>query len=582
MNTQEENANSNVQTHVPLKEQPVVQKLIQIVCSKKLWTVISYIIPILLFLAASAISVYYIFWASKGEFHADCTDTIMWAFASNESGNMFDTDFNYACFLPFGISLIMQPLISIFGLSLTAHHFGMLAFFILLTVFFVLMLREMHIDIRYNLLAATTFLALTFSSEKSREIFWGHTIYYSLGLLFVVMGLFMYFKLLNILDKRKAAKDDAKAKRKLSIQYIITLVILCIFIALTATDGISALSIFALPLAAGVFAQQVLDSQSKLISRKSMFTFGHVVLFFLMILLGSKLLAYWQGDMVAGYQDAYSMFSETSKWMENALTIPVSWLRLFGVQDLTGIKLSEKEGIVNLLYIFNAIVIAVLPVIATCFYPKYKNDTKGKMLRIFIWIHWAVTAIILVGFICGLLSAANWRLIPLVGTSIMTSLMFIIWAITSKASASRISVIFAIPVLVVSFLNFKTVVKMPADNYKENVLFSIADVLEDQGLTYGYATFWNANSITLITENEIKVRDVNVNESGVSKRLYQSAESWYGPQEGQEDYFLLVSAYEYGIVETYAPHLLNECYKKITMSACGQDFTIMVYDHSIV
>lgn len=568
------------------KEKPwvkIFQKAKQIATSKKLWKTLSYVASIALFLITIFLSVYYIFVASQGEFHADCTDTIMWAAASHESGHMYDENFSYACFLPFGVNLIMQPLISMFGVSMLTHHLGMLGFFILFTVFFVLMLREMHINFRVNLVASSIMLALTFSSPKMREIFWGHTIYYSLGLLFIFIGLFLYFKLLNLADKRtKFAEDDVKGKRTNHIFYIVTLVILCVFIALTATDGISALSIFALPLLAGVVAEQVLNNQSKLLSRNAIYTYGRVILFFVMVFLGTKLAAFWQGDLIAGYQDANSMFSTTDKWLDNALSIPVSWLTLFGVKSLSGVKISDKEGIINLLYIFNAIIIAVMPVIATCFYAKYKNDVKGKMLRIFIWMHWAVTAIVMVGFICGILSAANWRLVPVVGTSIITTIFFVIWVISSKIPATRISVLLCIPVIAVSFLNMKEVAKMPSDNYKDNVLFSLADVLEEQGLDYGYATFWNANSITLISDSKIKVRDVNVNEYGVSSRLYQSSSKWYEDQENQEKYFLLVSAYEYGIVETSAPHLINEAMSKVSISVNNQDFHILVFDHNIV
>jgi len=269
------------------KEKPwvkILQKTKQIATSKKLWKTVSYVAAIALFLITIFLSVYYIFVASQGEFHADCTDTIMWAAASHESGHMYDKNFSYACFLPFGVNLIMQPLISMFGVSMLTHHLGMLGFFILFTSFFVLMLNEMRVNFRVNLVVSSIMLALTFSSTKMREIFWGHTIYYSLGLLFIFIGLFLYFKLLNLADKRtKFAEDDIKGKKTNHILYIITLVILCIFIAFTATDGISALSIFALPFLAGIIAEQVLNNQSKLLCRNAVYTYGRVVVFFVII-----------------------------------------------------------------------------------------------------------------------------------------------------------------------------------------------------------------------------------------------------------------------------------------------------------
>ena len=36
------------------------------------------------------------------------------------------------------------------------------------------------------------------ASKKLREIFWGHTIYYSLGILFLFFGLALLFRLQNL------------------------------------------------------------------------------------------------------------------------------------------------------------------------------------------------------------------------------------------------------------------------------------------------------------------------------------------------------------------------------------------------
>lgn len=52
----------------------------------------------------------------------------MWANATYESGKIYDPDFSYACFLPFGVNLIMLPFIYMFGLSLKVHILGMIGF----------------------------------------------------------------------------------------------------------------------------------------------------------------------------------------------------------------------------------------------------------------------------------------------------------------------------------------------------------------------------------------------------------------------------------------------------------------------
>ena len=539
--------------------------------------ILSYFIPIFMFVYAAYISFYYIFFTSQGEFHADCTDTLMWANASYESGSVFDPDFTYACFLPFGINLIMQPLIAIFDVSLTTQHLGMFAFFLLITAFLILTLREMKFDIRYILVGIAVFLAVTFSSEKLREIFWGHTIYYTLGLLFIVIGCFMYFRLMNL--STMLAKAEPESRKKLRKHYFITLAVLCIFIMLTATDGISALSIFGLPFLAGIFAEQVINTKTPLMSQKSIHTYAMVGLFFIMIFLGGKLLAFFQGDLIAGYAEAYSHFSEMKNWIDNLHTIPISWLLLFGVESMTDKKMSDPEGIVNMLRIAASGVVFVMPVIATCFYAKYKHDNRGRAMRIFIWIHWTASALVLSGVVFGLLSGAEWRLVPMLGTALILSIMFILYIITEKMSASRVGAILSIPVIAVSFLNLIDISKMPIDNYNDNVLFAISDCLQDNGLTYGYATFWNANAVTVISGSKVKVRDVT--DKTLSKRLYQSSTKWYEDQEGQQEYFLFLSDAEYIDLEDSIAPFQSKIIKKIEPVINDAHYHIIVFKENI-
>ena len=153
--------------------------------------------PVLLVVALGLVA-YYIICPAKGEFHADCTDTIYWAKATFDSGKLISPDFSYACLLPFGGSLLMLLFLPFFGLSMTTHMLGMLLFFLLLTAVLCWMLREMHWDYRWICTTAAIFLMILSASKKLREIFWGHTIYYSLGILFLFCGLALLFRLQNL------------------------------------------------------------------------------------------------------------------------------------------------------------------------------------------------------------------------------------------------------------------------------------------------------------------------------------------------------------------------------------------------
>ena len=265
--------------------------------------------------------------------------------------------------------------------------------------------------------------------------------------------------------------------------------------------------------------------------------------------------------------------------MDNLRTVPISWLKLFGVQSLTDKKMSDPEGIVNMIRIIAAGIIAVMPVIATCFYSKYKHDNRGKAMRIFIWLHWAASALVLSGVVFGLLSGAEWRLVPMLGTALILSLMFVLYALTEKLSGARVGALLTIPVIALSFMNLKDVSDMPIDNYKDNILFAISECLEDNGLTYGYATFWNANAITVISGSKVKVRDVT-NDS-LSKRLYQSSSKWYDDQEGQEEYFLLLSDNEFNDLQDYIAPLEYKVVRRIDPVINGFPYHILVFNENM-
>ena len=82
---------------------------------KLLWESFCIILPPVLLLTAVGVVAYYILCPSKGEFHADCTDTLYWAKATYDSGKLINPDFSYACLLPFGGSLLMLLFLPLFG-----------------------------------------------------------------------------------------------------------------------------------------------------------------------------------------------------------------------------------------------------------------------------------------------------------------------------------------------------------------------------------------------------------------------------------------------------------------------------------
>ena len=147
------------------------------------------IIPCLIFLFTLGVVFYYIIFPSVGYLHSDCTDTILWARASYETGEWISPSFDYAAILPFGGNILMLVFMPFFGYSMATHTLGMILFALLLYFASVFFCRSLKMsNIQSSLFAFVLFFVLS-TSEKLCEIMWGHIIYYSLGILFFLFGL---------------------------------------------------------------------------------------------------------------------------------------------------------------------------------------------------------------------------------------------------------------------------------------------------------------------------------------------------------------------------------------------------------
>lgn len=544
--------------------------------------IIIWVVTVSVFLSVFLITGYYVTTASKGEFHADCTDTIMWANASAESGHLYDKEFKYACFLPIGTSNIMRPLLHFYGLSMKTHIIGMTCFFVLLTLFMILMMREVTKSLPASLTGTSIFLALTLSTPKMREIFWGHTIYYSLGIFFLVVGTFMYFRIMSLDSNVRAMKKKEKKNRSRIIWKIMIFILLCAFMLLTGMDGVTGLTLFTIPFTGAVFAEHFINSKQKILSCKSTVVLFRVVTFIVMAVIGVLINNKCVGKLVASYQDANTEFSGMDSWIDHLHDLPIAWMKLLGVQNIPDVMFTDEKGIYNIIYIMTSLIIAVIPIIATCCYKKYGRDRKGRMMRIWIWIHWAVTAVILMGYIFGILAAAEWRIIPMIGTAIIVSILFVFWSVSTGADTAKISVLLMIPVMAGCILSCSTVTAMDKDGYKKNTQFMLADFLKSEGVTRGYSTFWNANSITVITGEEIKVSDVFVDEGGVRMRHYQSSNRWYKDIPSQNEYFLLVGSDELTKLSSSDFFTSQSPVRQSETVINGATYSLFVFDHNIV
>ncbi len=542
------------------------------------------ILSALLALISFALCAYYIIYPAEGYLHSDCTDSLLWANASVESGKVFDDNFRYAAMLPFSASLWFIPLIHLFGYSMTAQTAGMLIFLLLFTLAAYFMCRSLEWSHTASFCMISALLLILSGSDKLREIMWGHVIYYSLALLIIMVGIGLCARLSKNLAN--ALCPTCEKKTSAIVKSSIYAAIIFLLFAGNGTNGFQLIAMSSLAVFAAIFAERFFDGGTKIFSKKNIPAALNLALIVISSLVGLLILDALKGDKFANYTTIYSSFSKLEDWYSNFASFFQSYFSLIGVSVKGGEPLFAKESIPALVRIVGGVVLLVVPVVMLF---RYKH-IKEQSTKILLWTHLAVSAIIMVGFICGRIGNANWRITPMVGTAIIataaTTREFLL-AIKNKERSSahivqfRAGLLICAVLIAFSAVNANDIRKMPKDYGRDNSLHQLAETLEEKGLEYGYATFWRSQAITLLSDSNVKCRETLVNSKGIITDYYQSSRLWYEDQEGVDKYFVILSKSEYETVAktSHWKKIMRESY--VEHFECA-GYQVYVFDENII
>ena len=481
-------------------------------------------------LAALAAVFYYIVCPSQAYFHSDCTDTILWAKASVDAKALFNPDFCYAAMLPFGGVMLMIPFVAIFGVGMTAHHIGMLLFTLLFFLAVWLLCRSLKFSLPLSLLTVGTLAMTLAASAKLREIFYEHVIYYSICILVLCVLLSLYLRC-----------TDAGTER-LQGRQLALWIFACVFTALTALDGMQILATGVFPVLFAA-ALDIFCCRDKLFSKENkprLFFCGAVVL---SALIGLLLLTLLSSQVQSGYAEAYSSYSDPAEWVENLLKFPTQWMLLFGAEFKLYMPMFSGASLLCLVRLAFAALVAGGPFAALFLLKRF-----ARPARLLIAAHFGLFAVIFFGYVCGLLSAANWRLSPLICTGLLVC-MACLQVMQTHPVGRRFAALGVILCLVMSVICLNGIRMMPKDGAAENRQADRIAALEAYDLTLGYATFWNAQSITVQTDSRIRIASVQVKDGVLTPYYYQTERSWYQEAPGADRYFLLLDTAETAILE---------------------------------
>lgn len=514
---------------------------------------------------------YYLFALAPTLYTADSYDSLLWANATLQSGTLLNADFYYACHLPTGGNLLLLPFVAVFDLSLRAQVWGMWFFTLLFSGVVFFLLRQMGCGWKKSCVVWALLVGVLLLSAKLRELMWGHILYYNLGLFYSFLGLGLVFGA----TRRVEAAQDVGARA-----YLLLAPVFLLFL-LAAVNQAEILVLCNLPVLAALAAERFFcyreEDALRRDARKKRWYLWLLVAVAAATAAGYALGSLLARDMMAlsgQYANGYLGFSKPSAWPLNLVNLLQGWIVLLGFSP-EGMRIMSPAGIGNLLVLLGGLVLAAAPVAALVLYRRIAS----RAFRCLILFHWFETALLLLGWVFGGLGNAEWRLTPAVATAALITALLGGW-VAGQGRFRRQALLIAVPLLLLTARSLTLLAGLPTNAAHEQPIAQAAQCLEAEGLTYGYATFWNATPITVLTEERVRVRNVEFT-AGFSEcvpYLYQAGRDWYEDQPGQARYFVLLTQTEYDKAAEAGNPLVDGAAEIID---CEPYYKALVFDENI-
>ena len=461
------------------------------------------------------------------DYHSDCADTMLWAKAGIDAGQIVSSDYKYAALLPFGGNLLFEPFVRAYGLSMNAQIMAMCLFLCLFTMAMVFFFRSFGYRLHVAFAGTAVFLLSMCASKKLREIWWQHILYYSLGIIFFLL-------IATAINHAIRALKKTGGYKKPLTWVPVGLGVLATFFA--AANGMQIILLSVFPVMAALIGGIYLDGRS-FVTKKNAPEYICMGAVSLATVFGIIALIVVSHGVSAGYQTAYSRYSDMKEWTDNLLKFPNQWFSLLGIEVKGTEDLISGVSILIMIKLAFAIMLLIMPLVLLIRYKKLESDN----LKYMTVAHFAMSAFVIFGYIFGKLSAANWRLIPVYSTALITCFMYIVERLKKLP---RLAVPAGLVVLTFSIIGSACVYSLKADDLEKNENYKLAQFLTEKGLTKGYATFWHSAVVTVFSNGQTHVVSVNVDDKGVEPYYYQNEYAWFEDVPGQENYFLMLSKSE--------------------------------------
>ena len=457
-------------------------------------------------LALSIAAIFQYVWSDTflAELHADTTDTILWAAATRDSGAIASPSFHYGYFIPFGGNLCFLPFLRIFGLGTTSLRCGMTLFIVVFILAVLILFRSFKWRPREFLFSAAVLLCGLLSTAKLREIHFGHVLYYSLGTLLLFLAV---------------AATGSRRGRKTA------LLLFCGSLAWAAACGTPMLLYVAVPALAALLLDLLFGKDIRPDWKGGLALVAAGVAG---LLAGLALYLALSKNLSCPYADNYSLFAPARAWGPNWGKLLAGWVSLMCDLPNARIPVTSPRGFVHAAQIVAALGFAAAPLCAL-----FRLHAFSRNERIFIFAHFVLAGATLFFWIFGNISDANWRLCPLLVSSMaVTAVLIRNWIAGETPRLRRLGFLAAAGFAVASIASASLAIRNAHDvDETWYAPDSLLTILEREGVEYGYcANFWLSNAITILSNERIPLRAVLLTKKGWAQRKFQTDDKWYDPR----------------------------------------------------
>ena len=516
------------------------------------------IVSAVVLLLAFCIVQYYI-WGKAfiTEFQSDCTDTLLWAQSTLESGSLFKPSFDYAYRLAFGGQWLFMPFLKLFGVGMNSLRAGMCLFTVLFALVLVFFFRSLGCRWTVSFFEAGVMLLAACATKKTREIFYGHIIHYSLA---------VFYLLLVFVFLRSALNGKSSRKRITGTVFFTIALFMC------SANGTVEMLYVTVPLLAAIVLEYYLYSEKKLLWLAGCVIFAACAGF-----LFSKTLN-------TNYSDSYSVIVPFNSWSENLSLFPVRWISLF--YPLSGKNLDSFTPQWGKMIFKTVIALLMLtgPVLS---FSRWKS-LKNREPRLFVFTAWGMFAAFLFFFVFGKISDVDWRLTPLLfSCEILVLILFnrIVSETPERTISGGLALLCGLMLIVNAFSNGLSVLRI---SYDKKIWFAedgLLETLKEHDLDYGYITsYWLSNSITVLTDDTIRPRAVAIDDGHLYLNLFNSDLEWYRDQPERKRWFLALAESEYDpeMPEAREASEMYTCFQEDTRNSRKANYVILVLDRNIM